>query len=238
MSIRKISRILESKPTIEGAGVHLKRVFGYNEVSLLDPFLLLDDFHSNRPSDYIAGFPWHPHRGIETVTYMLHGKVKHGDSIGNEGFIEPGDVQWMTAGSGIIHEEMPQLSDLLWGFQLWVNLPASYKMMEPRYQEAFQHRLRQRVELPGVEPFEIWCARPEDIIIGKLMAWAEGGSRKHETDIYEMTVFRYLGIAPQQSATFDEGYVDDGAKALGGEVAALWETIKDAARQEAGLSEV
>jgi hypothetical protein len=110
--------------------------------------------------------------------------------------------------------------------------------MEPRYQEAFQHRLRQRVELPGVEPFEIWCARPEDIIIGKLMAWAEGGSRKHETDIYEMTVFRYLGIAPQQSATFDEGYVDDGAKALGSEVAALWETIKDAARQDAGRSEV
>jgi redox-sensitive bicupin YhaK (pirin superfamily) len=135
MSIRKISRVLEGKPTIEGAGVHLKRVFGYNEVPLLDPFLLLDDFHSDKPSDYIAGFPWHPHRGIETVTYMLHGKVKHGDSMGNEGVIEPGDVQWMTAGSGIIHEEMPQRSDLLWGLQLWVNLPASHKMMEPRYQE-------------------------------------------------------------------------------------------------------
>jgi len=144
MSIRKVSGILESKPTMEGAGVHLKSVFGYNEVPFLDPFLLLDDFHSDRPSDYIAGFPWHPHRGIETVTYMLHGKVKHGDSMGNEGVIEPGDVQWMTAGSGIIHEEMPKRSDLLWGFQLWVNLPASHKMMNPRYQEI------KRAQIPEV----------------------------------------------------------------------------------------
>lgn len=132
---RKISRIVKSKPTIEGAGVHLKRVFGYSEVPLLDPFLLLDDFHSNNPADYMAGFPWHPHRGIETVTYMLHGKVRHGDSTGNKGVIESGDVQWMTAGSGIIHEEMPQGNGLLWGFQLWVNLPASHKMMDPRYRE-------------------------------------------------------------------------------------------------------
>jgi redox-sensitive bicupin YhaK (pirin superfamily) len=136
MSNRKISMILKSKPTVEGAGVRLKRAFGNAEVPLLDPFLLLDDFHSDNPDDYIAGFPWHPHRGIETVTYMHHGRVKHEDSIGNSGMIEPGDVQWMTAGSGIIHSEMPQQTrGPLRGFQLWVNLPSSHKMMDPRYRE-------------------------------------------------------------------------------------------------------
>ena len=130
---REISKILRSKPTIEGAGVHLKRAFGYHEVPLFDPFLLLDDFHSDHPEDYIAGFPWHPHRGIETVTYILHGRVSHGDSIGNSGVIQDGDIQWMTAGSGIIHQEMPEKENgsLLWGFQLWVNLPAAHKMMPP-----------------------------------------------------------------------------------------------------------
>ncbi|MCP5103823.1 MAG: pirin family protein [bacterium] len=133
---RKISKILKSKPFVEGAGVRLKRAFGNNEVSLLDPFLLLDDFHSDNPDDYIAGFPSHPHRGIETITYMLQGSVEHQDSIGNRGVIRDGDVQWMTAGSGIIHSEMPQRREgLLQGFQLWVNLPAASKMMKPRYQE-------------------------------------------------------------------------------------------------------
>jgi redox-sensitive bicupin YhaK (pirin superfamily) len=134
--IRKIDKIRKSRPTMEGAGVHLNRVFGYHEVPLLDPFLLLDDFHSDNPNDYIAGFPWHPHRGIETVTYMIEGKVEHGDSIGNAGTIESGDCQWMTAGSGIIHQEMPKkMEGMMWGFQLWVNLPKSQKMMKPRYQE-------------------------------------------------------------------------------------------------------
>ena len=122
---------------MEGAGVRLKRAFGYADESL-DPFLLLDDFHSDDPRDYIAGFPWHPHRGIETITYILHGKVEHGDSLGNGGVIEAGDVQWMTAGSGIIHQEMPKKDkndSLLWGFQLWANLPASHKMMNPRYRD-------------------------------------------------------------------------------------------------------
>jgi len=135
--IRKIKVTLKSKSTFEGAGVRLKRAFGYADPSL-DPFLLLDDFHSNDPRDYTAGFPWHPHRGIETITYMLHGKIEHGDSLGNGGVIEAGDVQWMTAGSGIIHQEMPKSNikdPLLWGFQLWSNLPASYKMMKPRYRE-------------------------------------------------------------------------------------------------------
>jgi redox-sensitive bicupin YhaK (pirin superfamily) len=135
--IRNIKKILKSKPTIEGAGVHLKRAFGYSQVPSLDPFLLLDDFHSDEPKDYIKGFPWHPHRGIETITYMLYGKVEHGDSMGNRGTISSGDVQWMTAGSGIIHQEMPkgQKDGLMWGFQLWANLPASQKMMDPRYRD-------------------------------------------------------------------------------------------------------
>ncbi|NHJ01199.1 MAG: pirin family protein [Candidatus Heimdallarchaeota archaeon] len=133
---RKIYKTFQSKPALEGAGVRLKRAFAHNEVKLLDPFLLLDDFHSDNPDDYIAGFPTHPHRGIETVTYMLHGQMNHKDSLGNSGIIQGGDIQWMTAGSGIIHSEMPiQTNGLLWGFQLWVNLPAKHKMMPPRYQD-------------------------------------------------------------------------------------------------------
>lgn len=134
---RKINKIWKSKATIEGAGVNLKRVFGFHELPLLDPFLLLDDFRSENPADYKAGFPWHPHRGIETITYVLEGNVEHGDSMGNQGNISSGDVQWMTAGSGIIHQEMPKgnYKGEMMGFQLWANLPACSKMMEPRYQE-------------------------------------------------------------------------------------------------------
>lgn len=135
--IRRIKTTWKSKPVVEGAGVRLKRAFGYYEVPRLDPFLLFDDFHSNDPSDYIAGFPWHPHRGIETITYVLDGRVEHGDSMGNKGEISAGDVQWMTAGSGIIHQEMPKggPDKNLRGYQLWANLPASNKMMEPRYRD-------------------------------------------------------------------------------------------------------
>ncbi|HJV65679.1 MAG TPA: pirin family protein [Geomonas sp.] len=134
-AVRKIKKVWKSKPVIEGAGVHLKRAFGNDEVTMFDPFLLLDDFHSDYPPHYLKGFPWHPHRGIETITYVLHGRVEHGDSMGNQGVIDSGDVQWMTAGSGIIHQEMPRGDDegLMWGFQLWSNLPASHKMMDPRY---------------------------------------------------------------------------------------------------------
>jgi hypothetical protein len=137
MQRRKISTVLQSVPTLEGAGVHLKRAFGYYQTPHFDPFLLLDDFHSDNPADYVAGFPWHPHRGIETITYILEGRVEHGDSMGNQRVIADGDVQWMTAGSGIIHQEMPQktASGRMWGFQLWANLPASQKMMAPRYRE-------------------------------------------------------------------------------------------------------
>jgi quercetin 2,3-dioxygenase len=136
-TIRTISKVWKSKPTIEGEGVHLKRAFGYYQVPQLDPFLLLDDFHSANPAEYLKGFPWHPHRGIETITYVLKGDVEHGDSMGNKGIIASGDVQWMTAGSGIIQQEMPKGDEkgLMWGFQLWANLPASHKMMEPRYRD-------------------------------------------------------------------------------------------------------
>ncbi len=137
MSLRPIQRLVVAKPTLEGAGVRLRRAFGFGDTSDFDPFLLLDDFRNDRPEDYLAGFPWHPHRGIETVTYVLAGTVEHGDSIGNKGVIGAGDVQWMTAGSGIIHQEMPKgdTDGRMHGFQLWANLPAALKMSGPRYQE-------------------------------------------------------------------------------------------------------
>ncbi len=151
-TVRRVKRVMKSRPTIEGAGVHLKRAFGFHEVPSLDPFLLLDDFHSDRPSDYVKGFPWHPHRGIETITYVLHGRVEHGDSMGNKGIIGSGDVQWMTAGSGIIHQEMPkgERSGLMWGFQLWANLPASQKMMEPRYRDVRNDQIPETTVDSGV----------------------------------------------------------------------------------------
>jgi quercetin 2,3-dioxygenase len=137
MSIRPVKRLIKAKPTLEGAGVHLRRAFGFGNTSDFDPFLLLDDFRNERPEDYLAGFPWHPHRGIETITYVLAGTVEHGDSMGNRGAIAAGDVQWMTAGSGIIHQEMPKGDGdgRMHGFQLWANLPAALKMTPPRYQE-------------------------------------------------------------------------------------------------------
>ena len=137
MSLRAVKQILETKPTVEGAGVKLQRAFGFGKTSDFDPFLLLDDFRSDNPADYRAGFPWHPHRGIETITYVLAGEVAHGDSLGNKGRMIAGDVQWMTAGSGILHQEMPKGDDLgrMHGFQLWANLPAALKMTAPRYQD-------------------------------------------------------------------------------------------------------
>ena len=137
MSIRPVKRLIQSKPTLEGAGVHLRRAFGFGNTKEFDPFLLLDDFRNDIPDDYLAGFPWHPHRGIETITYVLAGTVEHGDSMGNRGAIAAGDVQWMTAGSGIIHQEMPKgdAAGRMHGFQLWANLPSSLKMTAPRYQE-------------------------------------------------------------------------------------------------------
>jgi quercetin 2,3-dioxygenase len=167
---RTIRMILKGKPTIEGAGVHLNRIFGNREVPLLDPFLLLDDFRSNNPDHYRKGFPWHPHRGIETITYVLTGDVEHGDSMGNKGIISSGDTQWMTAGSGIIHQEMPRgdREGRMEGFQLWANLPRSHKMMAPRYRDIKNSQVPEAPYENGVK-IRIICGR-----IGKY----EGPARK------------------------------------------------------------
>ncbi len=144
---RKIRKVFVSQPTLEGAGVHLRRGFGFREVPLFDPFLMFDDFRQDDPDKYLPGFPWHPHRGIETITYMVHGTAEHGDSMGNKGVIGPGDVQWMTAGSGVIHQEMPKgdADGRMGGFQLWANLPASQKMRDPRYRDV------KKADIPVVE---------------------------------------------------------------------------------------
>ena len=151
MAIRPVQRLVKSKPTLEGAGVHLRRAFGFGDTSATDPFLLLDDFRNDKPEDYLPGFPWHPHRGMETVTYVLAGSVEHGDSLGNRGVIGPGDVQWMTAGSGIIHQEMPRgdATGRMQGFQLWANLPARLKLTPPRYQEVKAREIPEVAEDDG-----------------------------------------------------------------------------------------
>ena len=161
---RKINKVFKSKPTIEGAGVHLKRVFGNSQVPLFDPFLLLDDFRSDNPEHYIKGFPWHPHRGIETITYVLQGNVEHGDSMGNKGDIASGDVQWMTAGCGIIHQEMPKgdANGIMGGFQLWANLPASQKMMNPRYRDIRADQIP-HVKLDNGTEIKIICGQVGDV---------------------------------------------------------------------------
>jgi quercetin 2,3-dioxygenase len=160
---RRIHKVWKAKPTIEGAGVHLKRVFGFSQVPMFDPFLLLDDFRSDNPEHYLKGFPWHPHRGIETITYVLQGDVEHGDSMGNKGVISSGDIQWMTAGSGIIHQEMPQgdPNGLMLGFQLWANLPKSRKMMEPRYRDVKSSQIPEVVLETGAK-IKIICGKVGD----------------------------------------------------------------------------
>ena len=161
---RNIKMILKSQATIEGAGVHLKRGFGFNEVPLFDPFLLFDDFRSANPEHFIKGFPWHPHRGIETITYVLTGDVEHGDSLGNKGIISSGDVQWMTAGSGIIHQEMPKgdQNGSMLGFQLWANLPASHKMMDPRYRDVTSNMIPE-IQLDSGVKIKVICGKFNDI---------------------------------------------------------------------------
>ncbi|HEY3279808.1 MAG TPA: pirin family protein [Gemmatimonadales bacterium] len=151
MSIRPIKRIVQSQPTLEGAGVKLRRAFGFGNTGEFDPFLLLDDFRNEHPEDYLAGFPWHPHRGIETITYVLSGSVQHGDSLGNRGAMGPGDVQWMTAGSGILHQEMPKgdAHGRMHGFQLWANLPKALKMTDPRYQDILAKDIPEVVDDDG-----------------------------------------------------------------------------------------
>jgi quercetin 2,3-dioxygenase len=161
---RQIRKVLKAKPTLEGAGVHLQRVFGFSEVPQFDPFLLLDDFRNDRPEHYLKGFPWHPHRGIETITYVLTGDVEHGDSMGNKGMITSGDVQWMTAGSGVIHQEMPQGNPqgVMDGFQLWANLPKSHKMMAPRYRDVKSRTIPEVILDNGVK-VRIICGRVQGV---------------------------------------------------------------------------
>ena len=153
MSIRPVKRVIESVPTIEGAGVKLRRAFGFGQTEDFDPFLLFDDFRSDTPRDYLAGFPWHPHRGIETITYVLAGTVAHRDSLGNQGALGAGDVQWMTAGRGILHQEMPEgdTSGRMHGFQLWANLPSALKMTTPRYQDVHAAEVPEVVDDDGTK---------------------------------------------------------------------------------------
>jgi hypothetical protein len=188
VALREIDRILKARLTLEGAGVRLKRAFGPQEVPLLDPFLLLDDFHSDNPDDYVRGFPWHPHRGIETVTYVLEGTVEHGDSIGNRGVIRSGDVQWMTAGNGIIHQEMPKgFNDRMWGFQLWVNLPSTHKMISPRYR--------------GITETEIPTVEAEPGVTVKVIA---GNIKGNKGPVQNLTVdCEYLDITMKPNTTLE-----------------------------------
>lgn len=188
MSIRAIKRIEESQPTLEGAGVHLRRAFGFGATNEFDPFLLLDDFRNENPRDYLAGFPWHPHRGIETITYVLAGTVDHGDSLGNRGTLGAGDVQWMTAGSGILHQEMPKgdPKGRMHGFQLWANLPSSLKMTAPRYQDVVSKEIPEIADDDGtvvrVVCGEFWGKRgPVDGVAADpryLDVWVPPGRRK------------------------------------------------------------
>ncbi|MHA1552415.1 MAG: pirin family protein [Candidatus Heimdallarchaeaceae archaeon] len=191
--IRTIYQVTESQATMEGAGVRLRRAFGQDHPKL-DPFLLLDDFGSDNPDDYMSGFPWHPHRGIETITYILHGEVKHEDSLGNAGVIGEGDVQWMTAGSGIIHQEMPEKTDgLMAGFQLWANLPSSSKMMHPRYQEVKQS------EIPTVQV--------SDEISVKVICGEVEGIKGPVQDI--VTEPEYLDVTLHPNAVFKHPIKED-----------------------------
>ena len=203
--VRAIEHVLRAYPTVEGAGVHLHRAFGSYEVPQFDPFLMLDDFRAPRPEDYLPGFPTHPHRGIETVTYMLKGLVDHADSMGNTGKVNAGDVQCMTAGSGIVHSEMPKpVNGQMGGFQLWVNLPRSHKMMDPRYQEITQN------QIPTVSP--------RDGITIRVIAGSTDGVKGPVRDIVADP--EYLDVTMDRNASFSqpvkEGYTAF-AYVIGGE---------------------
>jgi quercetin 2,3-dioxygenase len=202
MSIRPVKRIAQSQPTMEGAGVKLRRAFGFGDTTEFDPFLLLDDFRNDHPEDYRAGFPWHPHRGIETITYVLAGTVDHGDSLGNKGKLGAGDVQWMTAGSGIMHQEMPQgdAQGRMHGFQLWANLPSSLKMTAPRYQDVKAAEIPEVVDDDGVRVRvvcgEFWGKKgPVDGVVADpryLDVFVPAGQRKRLKVEVERHAFAYI----------------------------------------------
>ena len=217
MSIRPVKRIVEATPTMEGAGVKLRRAFGFGDTDETDPFLLLDDFRNEVPRDYLAGFPWHPHRGIETITYVLAGTVTHADSLGNQGALGAGDVQWMTAGRGILHQEMPQgdPQGRMHGFQLWANLPASQKMTAPRYQDVQSRDIAEVIDDDGTRVRvicgEFWGKRgPVDGIAADpcyLDVYVPPGTRKRlPVDTYR-NAFAYVfdGSADFRGASPDQG---------------------------------
>jgi quercetin 2,3-dioxygenase len=180
---RRVARVVRGQPTSDGAGVKLTRVIGQRELDMLDPFLLLDEFRSDQAGDYLAGFPNHPHRGFETVTYMLAGRMRHGDNQGNSGLLTPGSVQWMTAGRGIVHSEMPEQEDgLMWGFQLWVNLPAGDKMTAPRYQD--------------ISPDRIPESTPADGVTARVIAGELGGVAGPVSGVATAPVYFDLRLAP------------------------------------------
>ncbi len=202
MSIRPVRRIVRSEPTVEGAGVRLRRAFGFGDTEETDPFLLLDDFRNDDPAAYRAGFPWHPHRGIETITYVLAGNVEHQDSLGNKGALGAGDVQWMTAGRGILHQEMPQgdAAGRMHGFQLWANLPARHKMIDPRYQDIQARDVAEVTDDDGthvrVVAGEFWGKRgPVEGIAADpryLDVYVPPGTRKHLPVEISSTAFAYV----------------------------------------------
>lgn len=221
MSIRPVKHIGSTQQALEGAGVRLDRVFGFQDPSLVDPFLLLDDFRNDRPEDYLAGFPWHPHRGIETITYVLAGSVEHGDSLGNTGNLGAGDVQWMTAGRGIMHQEMPKgdAAGRMHGFQLWANLPSSLKMTEPRYQDVASRDIPVVVDDDGTSVRiicgEFWGKRgPADGIAAEpsyLDVHVPAGRRKRlKVDTYKQT-FAYIfeGSASFEAASDPVGILTE-----------------------------
>jgi redox-sensitive bicupin YhaK (pirin superfamily) len=202
MSIRPVKQIIQSKPTMEGAGVKLRRAFGFGNTTEFDPFLLLDDFRNDRPDDYRAGFPWHPHRGIETITYVLAGTVEHRDSLGNTGALGAGDVQWMTAGRGILHQEMPEgdAKGRMHGFQLWANLPSNLKMTAPRYQDVKGGEIPEIVDDDGtrvrVVCGDFWGKRGPVVGVAAdpryLDVWVPPGRRKTLPAEIERHAFAYV----------------------------------------------
>ncbi|MBN2156941.1 MAG: pirin family protein [Candidatus Lokiarchaeota archaeon] len=190
MSIRKVGAILRKRPTLEGAGVRLNRIFGFSQKNIFDPFLLLDDFSGENPEDYIKGFPWHPHRGIETITYIISGNVEHQDSLGSKGNIRDNEIQWMTAGSGILHQEMPlNAGKPLQGFQLWANLPKSYKMMDPRYRD--------------VTTDQITCEKISKGVTVKVIAGEVNGIRGPVQDVVIKPIYFDVSMEPNSEFKFE-----------------------------------
>lgn len=236
MSIRPVKSIVQSRPTMEGAGVRLRRAFGFGETAQTDPFLLFDDFRNDNPADYIAGFPWHPHRGIETITYVLSGTVDHGDSLGNAGTLGAGDVQWMTAGSGIMHQEMPKgdAAGHMHGFQLWANLPSSLKMTPPRYQDVPGAAIPEIVDDDGtrvrVVCGEFWGQRgPVEGVAADpryLDVWVPAGRRKTLPVEVERHAFAYVfeGSGSFRDASQPFGVLTEKSAADGAEILAREQT--------------